>query len=109
MLWYVDGNFATLHERGCSVPSSLQQFQGYNQPELRKKRKRDESNLKSTELEAYSNSLFTLASSSYFKTEQWKAMHEVILRLADNLRKYVAYLQSKNTSMQEHHGKKKLR
>ena len=46
-LWYIDGNFQSL---SSGVPECFHCFQGYNKPELCKKRKRDESNLKSTEL-----------------------------------------------------------
>ena len=33
-------------------------------------------------------------------------MYEALLRFADNLRKYVAYLEKKNHEMQEHHEKR---
>ena len=49
-LWYVDGNQETLAARSCPVPPMFQQFAGFNCPELRKKRKRDQSNLKASEL-----------------------------------------------------------
>ena len=106
VLWYVDGNFQTLHDRGCGIPEMFSPFQGYNKPELRKKRRRDEGNLKASELAAYSSSLFTLASSSYPITQQWHAVYEAVLRFADNLRKYVTYLETKNREMQEHNEKK---
>ena len=78
VLWYIDGNFATLHDRGCGVTACFESFQGYNKPEERKKRKRDETNLKASELTAFSNSLFTLASSSYLKADRWKSVYEGI-------------------------------
>ena len=30
VLWYVDGNFQTLHDRGCGIPGMFSPFQGYN-------------------------------------------------------------------------------
>ena len=98
-LWYIDGNFQSL---SCGVPDC---FRGYNKPELHKKRKRDESILESTELFALSNSLYTLASMSYMKTQQWKSMYEAILHLANNLHKYATYLDKQNEKMHEHHEK----
>ena len=104
-LWYIDGNFSSLSSRGCAVPELFDVFQGYNKPELHKKRKRDESNLKATELTAYSNSLFTLAGKSYMKTNRWKDVNKAILDLANNLHKYATYLEQKNVKMQQHHVK----
>ena len=89
-----------------SVPECFHSFQGYNKPESRKKSKRDEHNLKCENLLILSNSLFTLAGSSYMKTAQWKAMYEAVLHLANSLRMYATYLQEKNAQMKEHHEKR---
>ena len=102
-LWYINGNFSSL---SSTVPGLFQVFQGYNRPELHKKRKRDESNLKATELTAYSNSLFTLAGMSYMKTNRWKDVNKAVLDLANNLRKYATYLEQKNVKMRQHHKKR---
>jgi len=80
-------------------------FQGYNKPEEQKKRKREEANLKASELTAFSDSLFTLAGSSFLKADRWKSVYESMLRLA-NLWKYFNYLERKKDEMQEQHTKK---
>ena len=48
--------------------------------------------MKGNEIQAHSVSLFSLAANSYMKRKQWLAIHDSILRLADNLRKYASYL-----------------
>ena len=63
----IDGNHRTLADRGCQVPTMFEHFQGYNKPELRKKRKIDHTNLNGSEIQAHSVSLFTLAGNSYMK------------------------------------------
>ena len=60
-LWYVDGNHDTLANRHLPIPAMFQQFAGYNQLEMRKKRKRDSSSLKEGAMDALSTSLFSLA------------------------------------------------
>ena len=79
----------------------FEHFQGYNKPELRKKRKIDHTNLNGSEIQAHSVSLFTLAGNSYMKRKQWSAVHESVLRLADNLRKYASYLEQQNQTFQK--------
>ena len=100
-LWMIDGNHRTLADRGCQVPTMFEHFQGYNKPELRKKRKIDHTNLNGSEIQAHSVSLFTLAGNSYMKRKQWSAVHESVLRLADNLRKYASYLEQQNQTFQK--------
>ena len=39
VLWDIDGNHATLKQRGFGVPDTFSQFSGFNQPELKKKEK----------------------------------------------------------------------
>ena len=36
---YADGNYQSLHDRGCGIPEMFSHFQAYNKPELRKKEK----------------------------------------------------------------------
>ena len=47
-----------------------------------------------SELQSHSMALFTLVSSSYMKTKQWKSVCEVITSLATNLQQYTSYLAS---------------
>ena len=95
-LWTIDGNHQTSADRSCQVPTMFDHFQGYNRPELRKKCKIDHSKLNGNEIQAHSVSLFSLAANSYMKRKQWLAIHESILRLADNLWKYASYLDQQN-------------
>ena len=41
-LWYIDGHHDGLGAQACHVPSMFNQFQGFNKPELHKKRKEKE-------------------------------------------------------------------
>lgn len=86
VLWYIDGNHCTLSESGHGVPAMFEAFHKYNQPENRNRKKIDSTKLKATEVLAHSSSLFYLAGSLYMKKQQWKAVHEATLCLADNLR-----------------------
>ena len=56
-LWYIDGHKATLDGRACTVPQEFRRFQGYNQPEKNKHRKRIVENLNCTSLDLYSSIL----------------------------------------------------
>ena len=70
VLWYIDGNHHTLKDRGHGVPSLFEAFQGYNRPEISKKRRIDSSKLQSSSLLSYSASLFNLSGNSYMKRSQ---------------------------------------
>ena len=105
-LWIIDGNHQTLADRGCRVPALFEPFQGYNRPELRKKRKIDHSKLYANEVEVHSVLLFDLASNSYMKRQQWLTVREAVLKLADNLRKYVSYLGKQNREVKKYQAKK---
>ena len=61
------------------MPDMFKNFQGINKPDLRKKHKIDHTNLSSSELQAHSLSLFTLAGNSYMKRQQWGSIHESVL------------------------------
>eukprot|EP00117_Sycon_ciliatum_P025894 scpid75942/ scgid21385/ len=98
-LWYVDGNHHTLASRGCAVPAMFSHFTGYNKPEDRKKRKRDHTNILRCDLESLSASLFFLAGCSYMKHQSWKSVREAVLKMADNFRKYSAYLNDHATAV----------
>ena len=91
--------------RSLPVPALFRQFSGYNQPELRKKRKRDSTNLKEGELEALATSLFSLAGSAYMKRTAWRSFHDSLLKLADNFRKYAAYFKEQRDVVNENHAK----
>lgn len=108
-LWFVDGNHRTLADRGHGVPPLFESFQGYNKPELNKKRKLDHTKLNAGDLHVYSGSLFTLAGNSYMKRQQWLGVREAVLRLADNLRKHASYLEQQNVAVQECQAKRMCR
>ena len=88
------------------MPDMFENFQGFNKPELRKKRKIDHTNLCGSDLQAHSLSLFTLAGNSYMKRQQWASVRESVLRLADNLRKYASYLEQQNRTAQSNQAKR---
>ena len=101
-LWMIDGNHQTLADRSCQIPTIFDHFQGYNRPELRKKKcKIDHTKLNGSEIQAHSASLFSLAANSYMKWKQWSSVRESILQHADNLRKYASYLEQQNQAFQK--------
>ena len=70
---------------------------GYNRLELRKKKNKiDHSKLNGSEIQAHSVSQFSLDTNSYMTQKQWSAVHESILQLADNLKKYASYSELQN-------------
>ena len=87
-------------------PTCSKAFKGFNKSELKKKRKIDHTKLSSSELQAHSLSLFTLAGNSYMKRQQWASVCESVLRLADNLRKYASYLEQQNRKVQSNQAKR---
>lgn len=105
ILWDIDGNHSTLASRGYGVPAILTQFEGYNKPEMRKRKKISVVNLKKNNIQAHSSACFDLASQAYMNADPWHLIKEGILQLADNLRKYVDFLEKTNAAMKEHHEK----
>lgn len=105
-LWELDGHYNSLKDRGYPIPTLFEHFQGYNKPEISKHRKRTLQNLDCNKLQALSQRLFQLCGSSYLKRQDWKAVHEGVLRLADNLRKYCSYLEKKSAESKEAHANK---
>lgn len=91
---------------GMEVPPLFESFQGYNKPELNKKRKLDHTKLTASDLHVYSGSLFTLAGNSYMKRQQCLGVREAVLRLADNLRKHASYLEQQTAAVQEGQAKR---
>ncbi len=106
VLWNIDGNHQTLHDRGHDVPALFRVFKGYNVPENHKKKKVYPGRLKAAELLSHSSSLFVLAGNSYMKYQQWSSVHKSILHFAENLRKHAAYLNCQNEVVQDCHAKK---
>ena len=74
----------------------------YRESEKSKKRKRQHCNLDYQAIMQHSQQLFTLASNSYMKSDEWKIVKESILCLADNLRKYAVYLERKVETSRPH-------
>ena len=61
--------------------------------------------MKADSLLTHSTALFNLTASSYMKLNRWKSVREMLLRLADNLRKYSSYL---NTHTKAHQSTKEI-
>ena len=91
-LWYLDGTAKTLDDRSLGIPTLLSQFQGYKQPEKHKHRKVLVESLKAADLRSHSVALFNLCSSSYMKSQHWKAVQEAVHSLASNMQQYSLYL-----------------
>ena len=105
-LWYIDGSHKAFADRSYPIPHMFEEFVGYNRPEMRKKRKRNYTNLKVDELEAHSSSLYTLASSSYLKRQKWQSVYEAVLKLAEGLRQYSNCLRKQIEAVAESEAKR---
>ena len=90
-LWYIDGHMATLDGRACTVPQEFRRFQGYNQPEKNKHRKRIVENLNCTSLDLYSSILNNFVLQPWLNTSVWKSIRTAVCGLAESL----AYLKEK--------------
>ena len=73
-LWYLDGHFRALEDRYCHVPIDFKVFEGYNQPEKSKHRRKDVTNLSAATLDSYSTTLNQLLLQPCFDQERWKLM-----------------------------------
>jgi len=101
MAVHIDGHYQTLAAQGCSVPSELLHFQGFNIPETHgHKRKHD---FEQQTIEEHSLALLHLTQQSYMKSKVWSNLREVLLRLATNLRKYSSLLIDKNEKTKQTH------
>lgn len=99
-LWEIDGNHHTLDSRGFGVPKDLANFQGYNKPELHKKRKIGADSLVESKVSTHSVALLELSNQAYMHLKVWHNIRGCMLQLANNLRKYANYLknQKENTA-----------
>lgn len=99
-LWEIDGNHHTLDSRGFGVPKDLAKFQGYNKPELHKKRKIGADSLVESKVSTHSVALLELSNQAYMHLKVWHNIRGCMLQLANNLRKYANYLknQKENTA-----------
>ena len=102
-LSYIDGRHETLEERSCKIPLIFSKFQGYNVPEMSKQRKRDHSNMNSSELKTLSSDLFTVLLCPFWKQPQWLTFKVHVERLAKCLLDYSEYLSESNKKMKQHH------
>ena len=106
VFWYIDGNHSTLASRGCPVPSEVEHFKGYKDPVSHKKKRFDPSMLQESSLRSHATALLLLTDQSYLQRDQWRGVHQVLERLAQNLKKYADYLHSHKESSHKHAEKK---
>ena len=108
--WYVDDIHKTLNDRSHSVPDMFLQFSGYNKPEVHKHNRKTTENMQSSNLKTHSDLLFRICGTTYMKSANWSHvvqhcdtshLREILLRMADNLRKHVHYLDDKNQDVSE--------
>ena len=102
-LWYIDGHVDTMASRSCSIPKQFLQFQGYNNPEKSKHRRRDIENMSANVLDTHASVLNSFLLQPWLDSSTWKPMKGAIRDLADAVSKYAAYLQQKNIEIQENH------
>ena len=98
-LWLIDGHWKTLMQRRCEVPDTLmRQFpESYNRPEKWKGRKKTIVSFicNSDKLRIVQEGVFCQTTKAFMKKLSWKPVFELVLKLADALRKYLDYLEPK--------------
>ena len=92
-----------LEKWSCRIPLIFSKFQGYNVPEMSKHRKRDHSNMNSSELKTLSSDLFTVLLCPFWKQPQWLTFKVHVEGLAKCLLDYSEYLGESNKKMKQHH------
>lgn len=102
-LWYIDGHIDTMVSRSCSIPKQFLQFQGYNNPEKSKHRRRDTENMSASVLDTHASVLNSFLLQPWLDSSTWKPMKGAVCDLADAVSKYAAYLQEKKIEVQENH------
>ena len=93
--------------RSFGIPAELAHLSGFNVPEKHKHKHKLPGNLTRNMVSEHSTSLLNLTQLAYMKTDSWKGVYAILLRLAVNLRDYSKYLTSQNIAMQGHHNSKK--
>ena len=109
-LWYIDGHTSCMESRSCKIPSEFEQFNGYNNPEKSKHRKREIGNMCASTLDSHSHHshsalLNKFAIQPWFDTPSWKPLKQAVCSLADVVAKYALYLKEKNIEVQGNHSK----
>ena len=104
-LWYLDGCHETMKERALGVPDEIKHLSGYNKPETHNHKRKTERSLDYKSLQEHSIAVFHLTSSSYMKSIEWTKIREILLRLADNMRRYADFLTCKKAKVQQNHSR----
>lgn len=71
ILWYIDGQHATLESRTKKLPDIFRALSGYNRPELSKHRKRTIENLKSSILKSHVYTLQEFLGTTWIDQPAW--------------------------------------
>ena len=105
-MWYLDGCHDTLKERclGAPPPPEIAHISGFNQPEKHGHKRKTAESLGEKESEENSLAILHLTACSY-KAPEWAKIREILLRLADNLRKYGDFLKNKKVKVQANHAR----
>ena len=82
------------------MPLLFQKFNGYNNPEHRK---REHVNMSADKLAEYIASLYNLLLLSWLNTSKWREFREATEKLAQALDSYLSYMRSQGKKMKEHH------
>ena len=105
VLWHIDGNHATLSQRGCRIPDAFTEFSGYNNPESHKKRKISSDTLKQETIISHAEQLLVLGNQAYMKMKTWRGVRDKIIALSNQLQKYSSYLKEQCKKMKLSHEK----
>ena len=93
---YIDGHHDCLKRQAFPVPCIFAQFSGYNRPELSKHRKREFTNLEKSTLRSLSSHLFFCLQDQYWERENWRALKDDMVTLAQSISGYAEYLDCSN-------------
>ena len=102
-LWCIDGSHSTLSERSCEIPEVFQKFNGYNQPQSHKHRKRQVNSPSRDVLLAHSQSLFAVLQCSFWNRSGWIELKPSAEHLARSLARYADQLLAKRIRIQNIH------
>ena len=95
-LWYLDGHHDLLSERSTTIPDFFSQFQGYNQPERSKHRKRTMTNLSYSVLEQHVDVLSSCLQCTYWDSSlPWRQFKTVVMSFVESLVGYMEHLSKK--------------
>ncbi len=98
-LWYIDPHHNKFASRGMKIPRRFEMFQGYN--DYKKKKKKQEPRLSSTELSAHVHELSGSLMQPWFSVQCYQELRGDVEKLMDALKMYCDYLTTQTRKVGE--------